>query len=217
MRTFTFGFDHKHPITGESLARHYIQVPGEDDLSRRFMHAVFGRDWAMQYKDPSNLKYLERMTELKWTTELLGLITGDDRDLFESVTGDRLEVHFGLEPGPANAEKVKRDLLVDEYFDTMKDLPPVETHTGTPVVEYAMRMVGGGVQTFPDSDEVEEVYPLGKRLFHHMQYGGKVYRRRYLLIEDWSEVDESDPVVADAVKEYREHEVDLTPKDIKLP
>jgi hypothetical protein len=34
MRTFTFGFDHKHPITGESLARHYIQVPGDADQSR---------------------------------------------------------------------------------------------------------------------------------------------------------------------------------------
>lgn len=203
MRTFTFGFDHKHPITGESLARHYIQVPGEDDLSRRFMHAVFGRNWAMQYKSPESLKYLDRMTELEWTYELLGLMSADDRDLFESVTGDRLEVHFGLE------EKAKTNAKIDAYFDLQKQLPPVETHTGTPVVEYAMRMVGGGVQTFLDSNEVEEVYPLGKRLFHHMKYGGKVLRRRYLLIEDWTEVDESDPHVAAALKEWTEHEVDL--------
>lgn len=210
MRTFTFGFDHKHPLTGESLAHHYIQVPGEDDLSRRFMHAVFGRNWAMQYKDPSKLKYLDRMTELQWTTELLGLIAGDDRDLFESVTGDRLEVLFGLEP------RHKTNPEIDAYFDTLKDLPPVETHTGTPVVEYGLAMAGRGTkQVFYTDEELERIYPLAKQIRHTRTYGGKVFRRRIMVLEEWALV--TDEEVDKMCKPYDEHEVDLTPKDIKLP
>lgn len=203
MRTFTFGFDHKHPITGESLAHHYIQVPGEADLSRRFMHAVFGRNWAMQYKSPESLKYLDRMTELKWTHELLGLMSADDRDLFESVTGDRLEVHFGLE------EKAKTSAEIDAYFDTMKDLPSVETITGTPIVEYGQQMAGGTFMLWHIDAETETIYPLGKRLFHAMRYGGEVYRRRVIVVEEWAKVDESDPAVQEALRKWTDHKVDL--------
>lgn len=205
MRTFTFGFDHTHPVTGESLARHYINVPGEDDLSRRFMLAVFGRNWAMQYKDPSKLKYLDRMTELKWSKELLALMSADDRDLFESVVGNRLEVEFGLEaPTKASSE-------VDEYFELQKQLPEVTTITGTPVTEYAQRMKSGAHHLLPDSEAFQTAYPIGKQVYHEMKFGGKVYVRRVLVVEDWREVTKEE---ADAlVRQYTEHVVDLTPKD----
>lgn len=48
---FTFGADHRHPRTGVSLGRCYIEVPGDIEQSRRIMHALFGRDWAFQYAD----------------------------------------------------------------------------------------------------------------------------------------------------------------------
>lgn len=216
MRTFTFGFDHKHPITGESLARHYIQVPGEDDLSRRFMHAVFGRNWSMQYKSPEQFKYPKNMVELKWSQDLLDLISADDRDLFESVTGDRLEVLFGLEKKTdqlIDAKKAERDLLVDEYFDTLKDQPPVETHTGTPVVEYGLKMTAS-MQVFPNSPETELIYPVAKQARHAMKYGGKVYRRRVMVIEEWVAVTEAE--VDELCKEYDKHTVP-TERQTKLP
>lgn len=213
VRTFTFGFAHTHPITGESLARHYIQVPGEDDLSRRFMNAVFGRNWSMQYRSPAEFKYPKNMVELEWTPDLVARISADDRDVLESVVGESLEKHFGvLEAAIAQA----RTEEIDKYFDLQKQLPEVTTITGEPEVEYAQSLPGGGMQTWKTGSVEEAIYPLGKRLLHTMRYGGRVYRRRILVVEDWTEVDESDPDINAALKAYSEHKVDLG-KDIKLP
>jgi hypothetical protein len=46
---FTFGYDHKHPITGESLEKCYIKVRGDSETSRAAMLENFGRNWAIQY------------------------------------------------------------------------------------------------------------------------------------------------------------------------
>lgn len=46
---FTFGFDHVHPKTGESLANCYIEVPGDANSSRELMQEHFGVKWAFQY------------------------------------------------------------------------------------------------------------------------------------------------------------------------
>lgn len=46
---FTFGFDHVHPKTGESLANHFVVVVGDVDSSREIMERHFGLKWAFQY------------------------------------------------------------------------------------------------------------------------------------------------------------------------
>lgn len=211
MRTFTFGFAHTHPITGESLARHYIQVPGEDDLSRRFMNAVFGRNWSMQYRSPAEFKYPKNMVELEWTPDLVARISADDRDVLESVVGESLEKHFGvLEAAIAQA----RTEEIDKYFDLQKQLPEVTTITGEPVTEYSLKMLNT-MQVLPSDTEVEKVYPVAKHLRHSMKYGGQVFRRRLVVIEDWTPVTEEE--VNGLCKVYDESIADLTPEDIKLP
>lgn len=46
---FTFGGDHTHPVTGESLRRAYVMLHGAEDSTRDAMFAVFGNRWAFQY------------------------------------------------------------------------------------------------------------------------------------------------------------------------
>lgn len=46
---FTFGFAHKHPRTGESLANCYTVVSGTNVSARAMVYKVFGYNWAFQY------------------------------------------------------------------------------------------------------------------------------------------------------------------------
>lgn len=47
---FTFGFDHRHPETGESLSGCYVVIQAESsEEARAKMFERFGNKWAMQY------------------------------------------------------------------------------------------------------------------------------------------------------------------------
>ena len=47
---FTFGFDHKHPATGQSLSGMYVEITAPDhEAARAEMFAQFGRHWSMHY------------------------------------------------------------------------------------------------------------------------------------------------------------------------
>lgn len=35
---------------------------------------------------------------------------------------------------------------------------------------------------------IEEIYPLAQKIEHGQRSGGKVYRRRVIVVEDWAEV-----------------------------
>lgn len=57
-----------------------------------------------------------------------------------------------------------------------------------PIVEYAVELAGGSMQVWPSEPELEEVYPLAKRIEHGQRRGGRVYTRTIVVIENWSEV-----------------------------
>lgn len=48
---FTFGYDHKHPATGERLHQRYVRMYGTCDSTRAAMFAAFGNRWAFQYPE----------------------------------------------------------------------------------------------------------------------------------------------------------------------
>lgn len=49
-RIITFGPDHKHPITDESLAGKYVKLPGNGERARELALLLFGRGWSHQYR-----------------------------------------------------------------------------------------------------------------------------------------------------------------------
>lgn len=68
-RHYTFGPDHKHPDTGESLDRQFVTVTTETegyDACRARMFRYFGPEWAAEYK---GLPFPERVTVAEWPRE----------------------------------------------------------------------------------------------------------------------------------------------------
>lgn len=57
-----------------------------------------------------------------------------------------------------------------------------------PVVEYAIEMSAGSMQVRPNDPEIEAEYPLAKWIVNKQRFGGKVYRRTVIVVEDWVEV-----------------------------
>ena len=60
--------------------------------------------------------------------------------------------------------------------------------TDKEVTEHATQMSGGGMHVRCDEPEVERIYPLAEWIPHQQRFGGKVYRRQIIVVEDWAEV-----------------------------
>jgi hypothetical protein len=57
-----------------------------------------------------------------------------------------------------------------------------------PVTEHAVEMSGGGMHVRWDDPEMERIYPLAQWIPDQQRHGGHVWRRRIIVVEDWSEV-----------------------------
>ncbi len=57
-----------------------------------------------------------------------------------------------------------------------------------PVVEHAIQMSGGGMHVRNQDPEIERIFPLADWIVSHQRFGGKVYRRTVIVVEDWTEV-----------------------------
>ena len=47
---------------------------------------------------------------------------------------------------------------------------------------------GGGWKIFSDSPEIEAIFPMAGRIEAGKRFGGHVYRRRIVVLDDWEEV-----------------------------
>lgn len=56
---------------------------------------------------------------------------------------------------------------------------------GEIVTEHAVMMSGGGYHVRNSEPYVEEIYPLAKWIASEQRFGGKVYRRKVIVVEDW--------------------------------
>jgi hypothetical protein len=56
------------------------------------------------------------------------------------------------------------------------------------VTEHAQLMSGGGYHVWNTEPCIEEIYPLAQKIKAAQRFGGKVYRRRVIVVEDWTEV-----------------------------
>jgi hypothetical protein len=65
----------------------------------------------------------------------------------------------------------------------------VEVVTGV-VTEHGTQFKGGDHVVWSTEPDVEEVYPLAKRIANQVRNGGKVYRRRIIVVDHWAEVDD---------------------------
>jgi hypothetical protein len=55
-------------------------------------------------------------------------------------------------------------------------------------VEHAQLFAGGSMLIRNADADVERVYPLAEWIGHETRKGGRIFRRKIVVIEDWSEV-----------------------------
>jgi hypothetical protein len=55
-------------------------------------------------------------------------------------------------------------------------------------VEHAILYSGGSMLVRPNDPGVEAVWPLADWIRAHRRNGGRVYRRRVVVVEDWQEM-----------------------------
>ena len=56
------------------------------------------------------------------------------------------------------------------------------------ITEHGQLVSGGGYQIFSDSPEIEAIFPMAGRIEAGKRFGGHVYRRRIVVLDDWEEV-----------------------------
>jgi hypothetical protein len=59
---------------------------------------------------------------------------------------------------------------------------------GEPVTEHAVQYKSGDMKVRCDDPEVERIYPLEQWIPSEQRFGEKVWRRRIVVLEDWTEV-----------------------------
>lgn len=70
------------------------------------------------------------------------------------------------------------------------DPSQIVIHGADSVTEYGQLMSGGGVHVRNPHPEIERVSPLAEWITANRRFGGKVLRRRVIVVEDWVEVTE---------------------------
>lgn len=58
------------------------------------------------------------------------------------------------------------------------------------LTEYGQLMTDGGFHTRNPHPEIERVYPVVDWIKHGTRFGGRVFRRRVIVVEGWTEVTE---------------------------
>ena len=90
---FTFGSDHKHPVTRESLGKSFITLPGDVEVSRYLMLHLFGPNWAFQYPNEERAGVTRYgLTHINWPFTMVALedaACGCESFLFQATRDSR--------------------------------------------------------------------------------------------------------------------------------
>lgn len=106
------------------------------------------------------------------------------RDLGKQITNaeQRLEVLYGAR-GMALAQAKNAGATDDQLADAAGT-------SSSETTEYAQRYAGGGMLVRNPHPDIERIYPVADWIRHEQQLGGKIYRRRIVALENWTEVEE---------------------------
>jgi hypothetical protein len=63
------------------------------------------------------------------------------------------------------------------------------------VTEYGLLMSGGGFHVRNTDPEIEQIYPVAQWIANEIRTRGRVYRRRVIVVEEWTEITSASPPV----------------------
>lgn len=108
------------------------------------------------------------------------------RCMIEAVDDARRYVQKCVEMGDTPGEDFPDDFVEQAALNAVRGEPFWQLDHAT--VEHAIEMSGGGMHVRADYDGRERVYPLAEWIEHHQRDGGRVHKRRIIVVEDWTEV-----------------------------
>jgi hypothetical protein len=92
---------------------------------------------------------------------------------------------------PGDPRSVLSDLL--ELVEKLAEPTSAEQ-----VVEHAIEMSSGAMQVRYEDPEIERIYPLADWIKAQQRFGGKVWRRTVIVVEDWHEMPSITPASVEA-------------------
>lgn len=105
------------------------------------------------------------------------------------MNGDHLELRCG-----DYAISVRVDPLLPPDEVRLEASELAASGSARVTVEYGLLMSGGAVQVRPSDPKLEAIYPLREWLQHRRRHGEHALRREVVVLSDWKEVDDVDPV-----------------------
>lgn len=75
-----------------------------------------------------------------------------------------------------------------DFADSAREILDAALPVAEVVTEHAQLMSGGGFHVRNAGPEVEEIYPLKEWIRHGQRFGGQVYRRKVIVVRDWTKV-----------------------------
>lgn len=113
----------------------------------------------------------------------------------------RLELAHYLANQVADAAKAlaglcgTRDLALSRAKDagaTDEQLAEVARVDGQDITEHAQRDAGGSMLVRNPHPDIERIWPVADWIRDQQRMGGKIYRRRIVVLKDWTEVEEQE-------------------------
>lgn len=86
-----------------------------------------------------------------------------------------------------------RDLAMSQAKEagaTAEQLAEAARVDGQDTTEHAQRFSGGSMLVRNPHPDIERIYPVADWIRDEQRNGGKIYRRRIVVLEDWTEVEE---------------------------
>lgn len=87
-------------------------------------------------------------------------------------------------------DAVQEALGTEEAGDVLQAIMRLKVRE--PITEHAIRMSGGGMQIRNGGPHVEKIFPLAEWIESEQRYGGRVWRRTVIVVDDWREVERAE-------------------------
>lgn len=88
-------------------------------------------------------------------------------------------------------DAVQEALATEEAGDVLQAIMRLKGRE--PVTEHAVEMAGGGMQVRNSAPHVEKIFPLAEWIASEQRFGGRVWRRTVIVVDDWHEVERAEP------------------------
>ena len=108
------------------------------------------------------------------------------RCMIEAIDDARRYVQKCVEMGDTPGEDIPDDFVEQAALGVLRGEPMWQLDHAT--TEHAEQYTSGAMLVRNSAPEVERVYPLEQWIPDQQQHGGRIFKRRVIVVEGWTEV-----------------------------